>query len=429
MLFLVLPFLVLIFLSLPIAFALGTSSFIFIFFSGTTIPPLVVVTEMYSGLDQFALLALPLFVLTGELLNRAKVTERLVNMSDILVGWLRGGLAHINIVASMFFAGISGSALADTASIGSLLIPPMIKKKYSPEFSAAVTAASSVIGPVIPPSVPMIIVGGTLGISVGGLFAAGMIPGILIGFALMITTYIISVKKGYGIYHKFPGIKTTLDVLFQGIPAMLAPIILLGGILSGIFTPTEAGGVAVAYSLLIGLLLYRTLSAKDILEAMVDSAKVTASALILVATAVVFSRILVYYMVPQAILEFLLGISTNKVAILLIINGFLFVMGMMMDAVANMIILGPVLMPVCVKGLGMDPLQFGVMLVVNLLIGLITPPLGMTLFIASPIANVEYEKTAIAVLPFLVAEIVVLLMISFIPEVSLYLPMRLGFGR
>lgn len=425
--FLLMPFIGFLLIGTPVAFALGIASLTFLLFSATTIPTLVVVTEMYSGIDQFALLALPLFVFAGELLNRAKVTERLVDISDVLVGWLRGGLAHINIVASMFFAGISGSALADTASIGSLLIPPMKKQGYSAEFSAAVTAASSVIGPVIPPSIPMIIVGGTLGISVGGLFAAGMIPGILIGLFLMVTTYIMSLQKDFGANSKFPGIKVATIVFIKGFPAIFAPILLLGGILSGVFTPTEAGAIAVGYCLLIGLFLYRTLSLKDIIKSMLVSSKITASALIIVATAIVFSRILTYYMVPQSILKLLLSISENKILIILIINLFLFVMGMMMDAVANMIILGPLLMPVCVQGLGMQPLQFGIVLVLNLLIGLITPPLGMCLFIAAPIAKTPYEKAAYAVLPFLFAEVIVLFLVIFVPEVCLFFPRLLGF--
>jgi tripartite ATP-independent transporter DctM subunit len=428
-LYMVLPFLLLLIFGMPIAFALGIASFIFIFFSQTPIPALVVATEMYSGIDQFALLALPLFVFAGELLNRTKVTEMLVNISDVLVGWLKGGLGHINIVASMFFAGISGSALADTASIGAVIIPPMKKQGYSPAYSAAVTAASSVIGPVIPPSIPMIIVGGVLAISIGGLFAAGMIPGILIGFSLMIVNHIISLKRGYGAYNKFPGIRKAAFVFLKGTPALLAPLILLGGILSGIFTPTEAGAVAVSYCLILGFVLYRSLSLKDLLTSMVSSGKVTASALFIVATAVVFSRILAYYKVPEAILNLLLTISANKIVALLIINCFLIVMGMVMDAIANMIILGPILMPVCVTGLGMDPLQFGVMLVVNLLVGLITPPLGMCLFIASPIAKAEYEKVALAVTPFLVAELCVLLIVIFIPDSTLYMPKLLGFAR
>lgn len=426
-LYMVLPFLVFLLLGMPVAFCLGISTFIFLFFSGTPIPALVVTTEMYSGIDQFALLALPLFVFAGELLNRTKVTERLVDISDVLVGWLRGGLGHVNVVASMFFAGISGSAFADTASIGAVIIPPMKKQGYSPEYSAAITAASSIIGPVIPPSIPMIIVGGVLAISIGGLFAAGMIPGILIGLSLMVINHIISMKGGYGAYNKFPGFKGAAVVFFKGIPALLAPVILLGGILSGIFTPTEAGAVAVAYCLMLGFVLYRTLTFMDLLDSMVASGKVTASALFIVATSVVFSRILAYYKVSEAILSLLLSISASKIVVLLIINCFLLIMGMVIDAIANMIILGPILMPVCVQGLGMDPLQFGVMLVVNLLIGLITPPLGMCLFIAAPIARAEYERVALSALPFLGALLVVLMLIIFVPEVTLLMPKLLGF--
>ena len=420
--YLLLPFAILLVLGVPIAFSLGIASFIFLFLAETTIPPLIVVTEMYSGIDRFALLALPLFVLTGELLNRCEITEKLVEVARLMVGWLRGGLAHVNIVTSMFFAGISGSALADTASIGPILIPAMVREKYPRDFSAAVTASSSVIGAIIPPSVPMIIVGGQLGISVGGLFAAGIIPGILVGLALMTTAYAIAAWNGYGAIHHFEGAVSVVVGALKALPALFIPILLLGGILSGIFTPTEAGAVAVLYTLLIGTLFYRTLNLEKFIGALISTAKVTGSALLIVATAVVFSRILTYYRIPQETLELLLSISQNKIVIFLMILVFFLVVGTFMDAVANMIILGPLLMPVCVDGLGMHPIQFGMMLMVGLLLGLITPPLGLLLFIAAPIAKVEFEKAAIAVIPFLVAEFLVLLLIVFVPEVTLSIP-------
>lgn len=425
--YLLLPFAVLLLLGVPIAFSLGIASFIFLFLADTTIPPLIVVTEMYSGIDRFALLALPLFVLTGELLNRCEITEKLVAVARLLVGWLRGGLAHVNIVTSMFFAGISGSALADTASIGPILIPAMIREKYPRDFSAAVTASSSVIGAIIPPSVPMIIVGGQLGISVGGLFAAGVIPGILVGLALMTTAYAIAARNGYGAIHRFEGVVSVAVGSLKALPALFIPVLLLGGILSGIFTPTEAGAVAVLYTLLIGTFYYRTLNLEKFIEALISTAKVTGSALLIVSTAIVFSRILTYYRIPQETLELLLSISQDRIVIFLMILAFFLVVGTFMDAIANMIILGPLLMPVCVDGLGMHPIQFGMMLMVGLLLGLITPPLGLLLFIAAPIAKVEFEKAAIAVIPFLVAEFLVLLLIVFVPEVTLWIPRLFEF--
>ena len=425
--YLFLPFFLFLLAGVPIAISLGIACLLFISFSGTNIPLSVVANEMYSGLDQFAFVALPLFILTGELLSRAQITDKLVDVARVTVGWIRGGLAHVNILTSMFFAGISGSALADTASIGPILIPAMIREKFPRGFSAAVTVASSTIGPIIPPSVPMIIVGGQLGISVGGLFAAGILPGILIGLALMIVAYILSVVYNYGERHRFEGTRTIVRKSAGAFPALMAPLVLLGGILSGVFTATEAGAVAVVYTLVVGRFYYRSLPVNEAFSALVNTARITASAVFIVALAVVFSRILTFHQVPQQILELLLAITDNRIILIIIILLFFLVVGTFMDAVANMIILGPLLMPVCVDGFGMHPLQFGTMLVVGLLLGLITPPLGLLLFIAAPIADISIERVAYATLPFFIAEILVLAVIAFVPEVTLFLPRMFGF--
>ena len=306
----------------------------------------------------------------------------------------------------------------------------MVRERYPPAFSAAVTAASAVIGAIIPPSTVAIIIGGQLQISIGGLFAGGIIPGILIGLSLMVTAYIISARRGYGDMHKFEGVIPIVKGSAKAAPALLIPFIILGGILGGVFTPTEAGAVAVLYTLLIGTLYYRTLDMRNLIEAMIGTAKVTASALIIVSTAIVFSRILTFFKIPQEILELLIAISDNRVIMALILIGFFLVMGTFMDALANMIILGPLLMPVATAelGLGMTDIQFGLFLMISLLLGLITPPLGLLLFITAPIAKISLERVSVAVIPFLVAELVVLLLIVFVPAITMAIPRALGLG-
>ena len=426
-LYLFLPFFGFLIIGIPVAFSIGLASVIFLFFSGTPIPPVVLITEMYTGVNQFALLALPMFVLTGELLNRLEITQKLVDVAQLTVGWIKGGLAHVNILTSMFFAGISGSVLADTASIGPILIPAMIREKFPADFSAAVTAASSVIGGIIPPSVLMIIVGAQLQVSIGGLFAAGIVPGILIGGLLMVTAYIICARRGYGDVHRFQGVIPVFRASLSALPALLIPVWLLGGILSGVFTPTEAGAVAVFYTMLVGAFYYRTLNVHTRAESLVGAIRVTASAAIILATAIVFSRILVFYKVPTETLDLLISISENRVIIILIIVAFFLFVGTFMDAVANMIILGPLLMPIAVQGLGMHPIQYGLFLMVGLMLGLITPPLGVCLFIAAPIARTSLERVSIAIIPFLLVEVTVLLLIAFVPPITLFIPRLLGF--
>ena len=426
--YLFLPFAILLLLGLPVAAALGTACAFLILFSGVYIPPIILVMEMHTAVNQFAFLALPMFVLTGELLNRCDLTEKLVEVARLLVGWLKGGLGHVNIVTSMFFAGISGSVLADTASIGPILIPAMIRENYPRAFSAAVTASSSVIGAIIPPSIPMIIIGGQLGISVGGLFAGGLIPGFLVGLALMSVTFFISSLRGYGDIHRFEGPVKVAKGSFTALPALFIPVLLLGGILGGVFTPTEAGAVAALYTLLVGTFYYRTLTWRKFIAAVMGSVRITGSAMLIVAAAFVFSKLLTFFMIPQEVLDLLLSITDNRTILILIIIVFFLVMGTFMDAVANMIILGPLLMPVMVNGLGMHEIQFGIFLMFGLLLGLITPPLGLCLFVASPIARVSIERTAVAVIPFLLAEIVVLLLIAFVPEITVAIPRALGFS-
>jgi tripartite ATP-independent transporter DctM subunit len=373
------------------------------------------------------LLALPMFVLTGELFNRLNLTDRLIDLARSMVGWLRGGLAHVNILTSMFFAGISGSIFGDIASIGTVLIPSMVRERYGRAFSAAVTASSSIIGAIIPPSTVMIIIGAHLDISVGGLFAAGMLPGIMIGLALMITAFVISSLRGYGEMHRFEG-PVGLGLSFiKAAPTLLIPVGLISGILMGVFTPTEGGAAAVVYTLLVGAFIYRNLTLDKVWAALKSTVIVTASALFIVSTAFVFSRIMTFHRIPQELLDLLLAISDERWLIILIVLIFFIVVGTFMDALANMIILGPLLYPVMVGGLGMHELQFGMMLIVGLLLGLLTPPLGICLFMVTPIARTTLGRTTVAVLPFLAAEFLVLLLIAYVPAVTLTIPRWVGF--
>ena len=407
--YLFLPFFGFLLIGVPVAFSLGLASTYFIFFSGTRIPPLILMTQMYGGIDSFALLALPMFVLTGELLNRLNLTQKLINVARALVGWIKGGLAHVNIVTSMFFAGISGSVLADAASIGPIMIPAMIRERYPAAFSAAVTGSSAVIGAIIPPSIPLIIVGGSMQISISGLFAAGIIPGLLVGFFLMITAFLYSFFKGYGEIHRFEGVVPVARETFGALPVL--------------------GAIAALYSIILGI-IYGTIngnfSLSEFFNALLGTAKVTGSSLIIVGMAIVFGQILIFHQFPQDLLELVLSLTENRVLLFLIIVLFFLFVGTFMDAVANMIILGPLLMPIALEGLGMHPIQYGVFLMVGLLLGVITPPLGIVLFIVAPIAKTSIEKTAIAVIPFLIAELIVLALIAFVPAVTLYLPRLAG---
>lgn len=416
-------------LGVPIAFSLGLASTMFLFLSGTRIPPLILMTQMYGGLDSFALLALPMFVLTGELLNRLNLTERLIEVARLLVGWIKGGLAHVNVVTSMFFAGISGSVLADAASIGPILIPAMIRERYPAAFSAAITGASAVIGAIIPPSIPLIIVGGSMQISISGLFAAGIVPGILVGVVLMITSFLFALYKGYGEVHRFEGFGPIAKGSFKALPVLLIPFLILYGILGGVMTPTEAGALAAAYAIVLGIVygvVEGTFSLRSFIDAMVGTARVTGSSLIIVGAAIVFGQILIFHQFPQELLNLVLGLTENRILLFFMIVIFFLFVGTFMDAVANMIILGPLLMPIAIEGMGMHPIQYGIFLMVGLLLGVITPPLGIVLFIVAPIAKTSIERTSIAVLPFLFAELLVLALIAFVPVVTLGIPRLAG---
>ncbi|WP_085506135.1 TRAP transporter large permease [Thalassobacillus devorans] len=411
-------FIALIFLSVPIAFSLGLSSLVYIWIAD--IPLNVIPQKMFGGINSFTLLCIPGFILAGNLMNAGGITERIIDFANKLVGHIRGGLGLSNVGASMGFAGITGTALADTASIGSVMIPAMKKEGYDAPFSVAVTSSSSTIGPIIPPSLPMIILGTLATVSIGDLFIAGTIPGLLLGLSLMAVTYIISKKNNYpkGERQKFSVIAKSF---FGAFWALMMTVIILFGILSGYFTPTEASIVAVVYALLVGLFIYRDLKLHMLPKILLDSMVSTAGILVLVGMANLFGWILVSEQIPQLVADSILAISENPIIVILLLNVLLLFVGTFMETIAALVILFPVLLPVAME-IGMDPIQFGVLMVLNLMIGLSTPPVGVCLFVASSIGKVSLGQASKALLPFLGVSLLVLLAVSFIPSITLYLP-------
>jgi tripartite ATP-independent transporter DctM subunit len=411
-------------LGIPIAFCLGITAAVSLVM--LDLPLGVVAQRIFTGIDSFPLMAVPFFVLAGDLMNYGGTTMRLVRFSNALVGWVRGGLAHTNIVASMFLAGISGSAVADASAIGGILIPGMVKEGYDVDFSAAVTASASTMGPIIPPSILMVIYGVTTGVSIGALFAAGFIPGVLIGFSLMAVAYVIARKRNYPKLAMM-SLPEFVTAFRKAIFALLAPVIILGGILAGVFTPTEAAAVAVAYAFFVGIFVFRELRMADMPRILVQSGVTTSVLLLVIGTANVLAWVLSAEQIPQRIAQTMLGISRDPYFILLLLNLFLLVVGMFMEGGAAIIILAPVLAQVA-QSVGLHPLHFGFVMVLNLVIGLLTPPLGVCLFVACSIARISLAELVKAILPFLLVEIGVLFLVSYFPMVALWIPKLLGYA-
>ncbi|TMW72292.1 TRAP transporter large permease [Alteribacter natronophilus] len=421
-LFLFLSFLALMFFGIPIAFALGLSSILYLIIMD--IPLTIVPQRMFSGINSFVLLCIPGFILAGNLMNAGGITDRIIKFTNDLLGHIRGGLGLANIGSSMGFAGISGTALADTASIGSVMIPAMKKRGYDASFSAAVTSSSSTIGPIIPPSLPLIIVGTLASVSIGDLFLAGALPGLLLGIGLMGMAYLISVKRNYPKQARKPVSEVTKS-FFGAFWALLMTVIILYGILGGFFTPTEASVVAVLYALLVGLFIYRDLKVSQLPKIILNSMVSTASIMILVGFANLFGWILVAEQIPVLVADTILGITDTRVLVILLVLLLLLFVGMFMETIAALVILFPVLLPVATS-VGMDPVHFGVLMVLALIIGLSTPPVGVCLFVASSIGKVSIWETSKALLPFLFVSLVVLLLVAFIPQLTLFLPDMFG---
>lgn len=411
-------FLVLLLIGVPIAFSLGLSSLFYLFTNN--IPLTVISQKFYSGMDSFTLLCIPGFMLAGALMNGGGITRRILNFCNSFLGHFRGSLALVNIVASMVFAGISGTAIADVCSQGSMLIPAMVDDGYDDDFSVAVTAASSVVGPIIPPSVPMVIAGSCVSISVGKMFQAGIIPGILLGMALCIPTYIISVKRNYP-RHDRAGWKVRLETTKDAIWAMLMPVILLGGILSGVFTPTEASIVTCVYALVVGVFVYKEIQITDVPRIVWENIRACASIIVLIGLANVFAYILTAERIPQMVANSILSITDNRIMVILLINVVLLFVGMFMESLAAILITFPVLLPVA-TAVGMEPVHFALMAILNLMLGLTTPPVGMCVCTGAQIGKISAFKAFKATIPFLATSLIVLMLVSFIPQLTLWIP-------
>ncbi|MFA6264960.1 MAG: TRAP transporter large permease [Pseudolabrys sp.] len=412
-------FFVLLAVGVPIFIALGVSSLVYTHFVAG-IPDFVVLHRMAGGVDSFPLLAVPFFILAGNLMNSAGITNRIFAFATAAVGWLRGGLGHVNVVGSVIFAGMSGTAVADAGGLGTIEIKAMRDHGYPADFSVGITAASSTIGPIIPPSLPMVVFGVMANASIGQLFAAGFVPGLLMALSLMIYTTWYARRHGIGSDQAFRW-RVLGHSLIAAVPALLTPAIIIGGMTFGWFTPTEAAIAACVWALILGALLYRTLTFRHFYKITLDTIETTAAVLLIVGAASLFGWVLTTTQVTEKFSVLLLSITDNPLLILLIINVLLLVVGCFMETIAAISILVPVLMPVVLK-VGIDPVQFGVIMVLNLMIGLLTPPVGMVLFILSRVANMPFDRTVRAVSPFLIPLLIVLLLISVIPELTLAVP-------
>ena len=403
---------------IPVAVTLGVSSLGYLLLKG--MPPVVMPQKMYAGMDVFVLLSIPGFILAGSLMNHGGITQRIIRFANALVGWIRGGLGLTNIGASMLFGGITGTAVADAASIGGVMIPGMTKAGYPAPYSAAVTAASSTVGPIIPPSVPMIIVGALSGISVGKMFLAGAVPGIMMGLAMMVTAYVISVRRGYP-RQPWQGLGEVARAFGGAIWALAMTFLIVYGLLSGLATPTETAIVASIYALVVGCVIYRELPFRAVPRIVVDAAVSSAGILALVGFANVFGWILVSERIPQAIAAAVLSLTENRILVILIINLLLLFVGMFMETIAALIILFVPLLSLA-TAVGVEPLHFATFAVLNLMIGLTTPPVGVCLFVCAGIARLPLAPVVVAILPFLATNVAVLLMVSFIPPLATWLP-------
>lgn len=423
---LLLCFLILLGLGVPVAWSLGLSGLLTLLLNVDAMPAFTTMAQrMGTGLDSFTLLAIPFFILAGQLINRGGLAQRLIDLAKNMMGSLPGGLAHVNIVAAMMFGAIAGSAVAAASAIGSTLGPRMEEEGYPKEFSAAVNITSSTTGLLIPPSNVLIVYSlASGGVSIAALFIAGYIPGILTGLILMVAAAIWAKRKNFPVSERVSFIKFAKS-LGQALPALLMLIIVIGGIIVGVFTATEASAIAVVYTLILGF-VYRELSVKDLPEIFLDAVKTTAIVMFLIATSIAMSWVMSYEEIPQTVTSMLLSLSENKIVILLMINLILLVVGTFMDMTPAVLIFTPIFLPIVME-LGVDPIHFGIMMVLNLCIGLCTPPVGTILFVGVSVAQTTISKMMKPLLPLFAAMIVALLLITFFPQLTLWLPQKLGF--
>ncbi|MHC8491136.1 TRAP transporter large permease [Thalassospira sp. SM2505] len=407
----------------PVAFAiaLGLVAYISTGTFGIDLLP----QRIFAGMDSFTILAIPLFVLAGELMNASGITSRVINLANALVGHAKAGLAQVNIWSSVIFAGLSGSAVADTSAIGRIFIPSMEKEGYPRDFAAALTAASSVIGPIIPPSIPVIIYALiTTNVSVPALFLAGIVPGVLLAIALSI--YVRFFVKNYAKPRERMKMGEQLKAVWNGLIPLFMPIFVIGSILAGIVTPTEAASFAVFYALVVGLFVFRELKPGDLPGIFAGAMRDSSSILIIMATVAAANWFMTFAGIPQSISKFVLGYVDSPVTFLILINLMLLAVGLVLEGIAAMLVLVPILHPIAIS-LGIDPTHFGIIVIFNLMIGLITPPMGLCLFVADAVAGVGMARMIRAIMPFFVVELLVLIIITFVPDIVTFLPNLFGF--
>jgi C4-dicarboxylate transporter DctM subunit len=415
----ILSLFVLFLIGIPISFSLGLVSVGVLNTQDFNL--LIVIQRLFAGVDSIALIAIPLFMLSGELMYRGGMSKRLVDFADTLMGHMPSGLAMVSILACMFFAAITGSAIAATAAIGGIMIPLMKEKGYDYTFSAPLLACGGSIGPIIPPSIPLLVYGTLANVSVGSLFIGGVVPGILMGVGLMIFCYFIGKKRNYVGREKAATASEILSTGKDTILALIMPIIIIGGIMTGIFTPTESGAVAVFYALVVSVLVYRQMDMKVFWEALVNSAKSSGQVLVVVACASLFTWVITVNQVPQSVTRYLSQTVTDKYVLLLIINIILLIAGTFIDTTSAIVIFAPLFIPL-VKAMGIDLVHFGLVIAVNLTIGMCTPPLGVCLFVSGSIAKVSLKEQMHDLIPMLCVLLGVLFLVTYIPELTLFLP-------
>jgi tripartite ATP-independent transporter DctM subunit len=409
----------------PVAYSIGLSSLLTLLICIPGLSLTVVAQRCFAGINSFPLMCVPFFIIAGEFMSKGNISTKLINFANVFVGRITGGLAHVNILTSMLFGGVSGSAQADVASTGPVMIPTMVKSGYSRDFSTAITATSATIGMIIPPSNAMIIYSTVASsVSVSAMFIAGIIPGIMVGLGQMVVAYFISKKRNYPKSPKLSG-KQKLTFIVQGFPPLMTFVIIMGGILGGIFTPTESAVIAAFYNFFLSVFGYKTVSVKDVPKMLYDAALTTGVALFLISTSSIFGWILAYGNIPQHIAEALLALTSNKILIYLLIFVTLLLVGTVMDMTPALIIFVPIFLPV-VQLLGMDAIQFGLMIIMTLCIGLFTPPVGTVLFLACNIGQETIEKVSKAMIPFMFSMITIVLLVIFFPAITLYLPSVIG---
>ncbi|MCT4564490.1 MAG: TRAP transporter large permease [Maledivibacter sp.] len=421
MIVLFIALIVLIALGMPVAFSLGITSLWYLFVNSINLS--TVAQSMSRGVNSFTMLAIPFFFLAGELMNTSGVTDRIIRMAKVLVGHFKGGLAQVNIVASIIFAGISGSATADAAALGSALIPAMEKEGYDTDFSAAITVASSMVGPIIPPSITLVMYGILAQVPIGQLLAAGILPGLVLALSQMVYTYYYSKKMDYPRYEK-ANFKEFTDATKSGVSALIMPIIIIGGVLSGVFTPTESAAIAVFYGVFVGLVVYKNMTLGSLFETIKKVSIASVNNLFILACATAFSWVMTKARVPEMVIDLVFSISNNETIILFILVVFLLLIGLFMLPSQALIVLTPIFVPVA-KEIGVDPVHFGIIMVLTLTLGGCTPPVGMMLYVVADISKLQFTRLVKAVTPLYIPIIIAIILVTFVPSISMILPILL----